>query len=57
MTSLTGRFGKPEDMAGVALFLTSPAAAHVTGALLVLDGGVLVSGGAVGDGKPEPARL
>lgn len=44
-------------MAGVALFLTSPAAAHVTGALLVLDGGVLVSGGAVGDGKPESAKL
>jgi len=53
----TGRFGKPEDMAGAALFLTSPAAAHVTGALLVLDGGVLVSGGAVGDGMPEFAKL
>ncbi|KAJ7700761.1 hypothetical protein B0H17DRAFT_1046509 [Mycena rosella] len=35
----TGRLGKTEDMAGVALFLASPAAAHVTGAQLIVDGG------------------
>ncbi|KAJ7611766.1 hypothetical protein FB45DRAFT_843833 [Roridomyces roridus] len=35
----TGRFGTTEDMAGVALFLVSPAGAHVTGAQIILDGG------------------
>ena len=44
-------------MAGVALFLTSPAAAHVTGALLILDGGQLVTGGAAGDVEPTSAKL
>jgi len=38
-----GRIGEPSDMGGVALFLVSPAAAHVTGAHLVLDGGALIS--------------
>jgi len=35
----TGRYGSPEDMAGVALFLASPASAHVTGTHTLLDGG------------------
>ncbi|KAJ7494347.1 hypothetical protein B0H11DRAFT_1995092 [Mycena galericulata] len=35
----TGRLGKTEDMAGVALFLASPAAVHVTGAQIIVDGG------------------
>ncbi|KAJ7932721.1 hypothetical protein B0H13DRAFT_2307391 [Mycena leptocephala] len=35
----TGRLGKTEDMAGVALFLASAAAAHVTGAQIIVDGG------------------
>ncbi|ETW77370.1 hypothetical protein HETIRDRAFT_52289 [Heterobasidion irregulare TC 32-1] len=39
-----GRVGEPRDMAGVALFLVSPAASYVTGAHIVLDGGGLVSG-------------
>jgi len=39
-----GRVGEPTDMAGVALFLASPAASYVTGAHLVLDGGGLMSG-------------
>ncbi|KAI0305292.1 hypothetical protein B0F90DRAFT_1183826 [Multifurca ochricompacta] len=30
-----GRVGEPADMAGVALFLASPAASYVTGAQLV----------------------
>jgi NAD(P)-dependent dehydrogenase (short-subunit alcohol dehydrogenase family) len=33
------RFGGPEDIQGVALFLASPAAAFVTGQTLVVDGG------------------
>jgi NAD(P)-dependent dehydrogenase (short-subunit alcohol dehydrogenase family) len=36
-----GRFGRPEDIAGVALFLASDDAAWVTGADLVVDGGYL----------------
>ncbi|KAL1715730.1 hypothetical protein EV715DRAFT_255812 [Schizophyllum commune] len=35
----TGRVGKPQDIAGVALFLASPASAHVTGAHIIVDGG------------------
>jgi NAD(P)-dependent dehydrogenase (short-subunit alcohol dehydrogenase family) len=37
-----GRGGSPEDLAGPALFLVSDDAAYVTGARLVVDGGVLV---------------
>ncbi|KAF8061776.1 hypothetical protein FPV67DRAFT_295973 [Lyophyllum atratum] len=35
----TGRIGTPYDMAGLALFLASPASAHVTGTHTLLDGG------------------
>jgi len=34
-----GRVGKPEDVAGAALFLVSDAAAYVTGQVLAVDGG------------------
>ncbi len=37
------RIGKPEDVAGTALYLASPAGAFVNGATIVLDGGMLVS--------------
>jgi NAD(P)-dependent dehydrogenase (short-subunit alcohol dehydrogenase family) len=38
-----GRWGRPEDLAGPALFLCSPLAGFVTGAILPVDGGYLVS--------------
>ena len=33
------RWGKPEDLAGAALFLSSPASDYVTGTVLTVDGG------------------
>jgi len=38
-----GRMGEPDDIARVALFLASGAAAYMTGSLLVVDGGFLLS--------------
>ncbi len=37
------RFGEPEDVASLALYLASPAADYVTGAVLVVDGGMDVA--------------
>jgi NAD(P)-dependent dehydrogenase (short-subunit alcohol dehydrogenase family) len=39
MTTSPGRFGMPHDIAGITLFLASPASAHVTGTHTLLDGG------------------
>ena len=37
------RWGKPADLAGAALFLASPAAAFITGAVLPVDGGYSIA--------------
>ncbi|EPX85688.1 SDR family NAD(P)-dependent oxidoreductase [Salipiger mucosus] len=39
-----GRWAKPEEMAGTALFLASPAARFVTGTMIPVDGGYLMRG-------------
>lgn len=38
-----GRIGEPEDIAGIAVFLASPAARFVTGQTVVADGGVTIA--------------
>jgi NAD(P)-dependent dehydrogenase (short-subunit alcohol dehydrogenase family) len=38
------RWGRPEDMAGVALYLASRASGFVCGATLVVDGGLATTG-------------
>jgi NAD(P)-dependent dehydrogenase (short-subunit alcohol dehydrogenase family) len=38
-----GRFGEPEDVAGLALYLASPASDYVTGAVFLVDGGMNVA--------------
>ncbi len=35
-----GRIGRPDDMAGVAVFLSSRAGSYVTGSVLAVDGGI-----------------
>ena len=38
-----GRWAEPEDVAGAVVFLCSPAARFITGAVLPVDGGYLVA--------------
>lgn len=40
-----GRFGRPEDCAGAALYLASPLASWVTGSAIHVDGGALAAAG------------
>ncbi|GIL11521.1 MAG: SDR family NAD(P)-dependent oxidoreductase [Chloroflexi bacterium] len=37
-----GRIGEPEDIAGIALYLASPASDYTTGQVFVVDGGMLI---------------
>ena len=39
-SSPLGRIGRPDDMAGVAIYLSSRAGAYVTGAIVPVDGGI-----------------
>lgn len=39
-----GRIGRPEDMAGTAIFLSSRAGAYLTGTVIPVDGGISAHG-------------
>jgi NAD(P)-dependent dehydrogenase (short-subunit alcohol dehydrogenase family) len=38
-----GRIGDPDDIATAAVFLAAPASRYMTGALVVVDGGMLLT--------------
>lgn len=52
--ALMGRKGRPEEIAGVAVFLASSDASYMTGQVLVADGGTLMNGYNIYQ-KPHPA--
>jgi NAD(P)-dependent dehydrogenase (short-subunit alcohol dehydrogenase family) len=39
-SSVLNRIGRPDDMAGTAIYLSSRAGAYVTGAVIPVDGGI-----------------
>jgi NAD(P)-dependent dehydrogenase (short-subunit alcohol dehydrogenase family) len=40
----TGRFGLPDDLVGLAVYLASPAGRYTTGQVIYVDGGFMAGG-------------
>jgi 3-oxoacyl-[acyl-carrier protein] reductase len=38
-----GRLGKPEEIAGTALFLASPLSSYIIGQTIIVDGGITLA--------------
>ncbi|RDL40426.1 putative NADPH-dependent beta-ketoacyl reductase (RhlG) [Venustampulla echinocandica] len=51
------RLGKPEDIAGLVVFLSSRASSHINGATITVDGGEVWSRGGMGNTQAETAKL
>lgn len=52
------RLGKPEDIAGLVVFLSSRASSHINGAVITVDGGEVRGRGGMADAmKEEKAKL
>jgi NAD(P)-dependent dehydrogenase (short-subunit alcohol dehydrogenase family) len=49
------RLGKPEDIAGLVVFLSSRASSHINGATITVDGGEVLSRGEMASSMKEPA--
>lgn len=49
------RIGKPEDVAAMALFLASDESEWITGAAMIVDGGISLGGNMFGANSPIPA--
>lgn len=53
----SGRVGKPEDFAGLVLFVASKGGAHITGNVFEIDGGAVLSQRGKGPAKEKSSRL
>ncbi|HUY39095.1 MAG TPA: SDR family NAD(P)-dependent oxidoreductase [Candidatus Binataceae bacterium] len=51
------RAGRPDDIANMALFLASDEAEWITGAAMVVDGGMTAGGTVVGNNRPTPPAV
>jgi NAD(P)-dependent dehydrogenase (short-subunit alcohol dehydrogenase family) len=51
-----GRLGRPEDIAGLVVFLSSRASSHINGATISVDGGELWTRGGM-NSKSASAKL
>jgi NAD(P)-dependent dehydrogenase (short-subunit alcohol dehydrogenase family) len=47
------RLGKPEDIAGLVVFLSSRASSHINGATITVDGGEVLARGGMIDAMKE----
>lgn len=50
------RLGKPEDIAGLVVFLSSRAASHINGATITVDGGDVLSQGGMSEMKEDDEK-